>query len=334
MNFWYHCQAEEIDDECCKRIQAALVKFHKHKSAIIDAKACVSKGNKPIDNWFIPKLKMMQSIIPNIQANGVPIQFSANVTEHAHITEIKNPAQAGNNWQYEAQICCDLDHTDKLRCFELATSIHNIHPASSDYDDSTLASQNTQDLSHEDDDNIPAPISLAQLINSSLQSPSNYFDEAIGLHTDPQALHPFHTFTDGCTAFHLNHNPSFRQMTITEAAEKFGLPDLGPALVDFMHHCAQSNSATYSIGGQCSTTAHANISFPKISVWTGIHIQSTSFHNADKILPLQLVNASPPCEDWPLGLYNTVIVNTDRSKSWPQSGLNGSWFTISATEMG
>ena len=37
MNFWYHCQAEEIDDECCKRIQAALDKFHKHKSAIIDA---------------------------------------------------------------------------------------------------------------------------------------------------------------------------------------------------------------------------------------------------------------------------------------------------------
>lgn len=97
MNFWYHCQAEEIDDECCKRIQAVLDKFHKHKSAIIDAKACVGKGNKPIDNWFIPKLKMMQSIIPNIQANGVPIQFSANVTEHAHITEIKNPAQAGNN---------------------------------------------------------------------------------------------------------------------------------------------------------------------------------------------------------------------------------------------
>ena len=119
MNFWYHCQAEEIDDEGCKRIQVALDEFHKHKSAIIDAEACVGKGNKPIDNWFIPKLEMMQSIIPNIRTNGVPIQFSANITEHAHITEIKNPAQAGNNRQYKVQICHDLDRTDKLHRFEL-----------------------------------------------------------------------------------------------------------------------------------------------------------------------------------------------------------------------
>ena len=31
------------------------------------------------------------------RANGAMIQFSADVTEHTHITEIKDPAQVGNN---------------------------------------------------------------------------------------------------------------------------------------------------------------------------------------------------------------------------------------------
>ena len=127
MDFQYLCQAKEIDDECCDRTQAALDEFHAHKSVIVDADACVGKGNRPIYNWYIPKLEMMQSIVPNIQANGAAIQFSADVTEHAHITEIKNPAQVGNNQCYEVQICCDLDHTDKLRHIKLATTIHDPH---------------------------------------------------------------------------------------------------------------------------------------------------------------------------------------------------------------
>ena len=37
--------------------------------------------------------------------------------------EIKNPAQTGNNQQYEAQICHDLNHTNKTCHFDLATAI-------------------------------------------------------------------------------------------------------------------------------------------------------------------------------------------------------------------
>ena len=42
-------------------------------------------------------------------------------------------------------------------------------------------------------------------------------------------------------------------------------------------------------------------------------------------MPLKLVNVCPPCDDWPLGLYDGVIVNNDRSKTWPQGGLAGMW---------
>ena len=83
MDFRYHCD----------NALAALLEFHPHKLVIMDAAARVGKGSKPIVNWYIPKLELVQSVIPNILANRATIMFSADITEHAHITEIKNPAQ-------------------------------------------------------------------------------------------------------------------------------------------------------------------------------------------------------------------------------------------------
>jgi hypothetical protein len=123
LDFRYLAQAPAINDEHCNKISAALKEFHDHKHAILEAHAHVGKGNKLIDNWHIPKLKLMQSIILNIRANGVPIQFMANTMEHAHIDVIKVLSCSSNNQKYEEQICHHLDHSDKCRCFDLATSI-------------------------------------------------------------------------------------------------------------------------------------------------------------------------------------------------------------------
>ena len=233
MHIQYLCQAEEIDNECCHRIQAALDEFHAHKSAIVGADACIGKGNRPIYNWYIPKLTMMQSVVPNIWANGAVIQFSADVTEHAHIMEIKNPAQAGNNQCYEAQIYCDLYHTDKLCHFKLATMTHDPH-----------LRLNYSDLG----DVNSYPSTVTQLLEGSCQS-HNYFDKASHLQDDDWALHPLHTFTNSHVAFHVNCHLSFRQMTINDAAEKFGLADLHPALTDFVCHYVPNNLVNYVIGG-------------------------------------------------------------------------------------
>ena len=75
--------------------------------------------------------------------------------------EIKNPAQAGNNQCYEAQICRDLDHTDKLCHFEFTTMICDPHLRLSNYSDV--------------DNNLPT---AAQLVNGSHQSHNNYFNKA------------------------------------------------------------------------------------------------------------------------------------------------------------
>ena len=57
-------------------IGEVLAEFHKYKAAIISAGGRIGKGKKAIDNWYIPKLGCLQSVVPNIRHNGVAIQYS------------------------------------------------------------------------------------------------------------------------------------------------------------------------------------------------------------------------------------------------------------------
>ena len=61
MDFCYAAQAEEIDEDGCETILASIDEFH-HKSGVTDAEARVGKGKRPINNWYIPKLELMQSV--------------------------------------------------------------------------------------------------------------------------------------------------------------------------------------------------------------------------------------------------------------------------------
>ncbi len=69
-------------------------------------------------------MELLQSVVSNIQLNGVACQWSMDFTEHAHIRVIKEPARSGNNCLYETQICRYLDRFEKIRNFSLFTSIH------------------------------------------------------------------------------------------------------------------------------------------------------------------------------------------------------------------
>ena len=120
MDFRYLAQSPVIDEPLCRKISAALLEFHHSKAAVFAAGARVGKKNKPIENWFILKLELLQSVVPSIYHNGAPIQWLADITEHAHITDIKDPARAGNNQNYDAQICRHLDRSDKCHRFDLA----------------------------------------------------------------------------------------------------------------------------------------------------------------------------------------------------------------------
>jgi hypothetical protein len=79
------------------------------KDANLQARACVGAHNSPIDNWCIPKLEILQSVVANIHNNDVVSQWSADIMEHTHVMAINKPARAGNWLDYDLQICQTLD---------------------------------------------------------------------------------------------------------------------------------------------------------------------------------------------------------------------------------
>ena len=122
MDFHYQVQAHWIMEVDIELINSALQEFHAHKDSIVMNSLQCGKGKKPINNWYI-QIELMQSIVPSISRVGMAIQWSANITEHAHIDQIKDPACVSNNNNYDSQICHQLNCLEKCRNFKLALSL-------------------------------------------------------------------------------------------------------------------------------------------------------------------------------------------------------------------
>ncbi|KAG2353339.1 hypothetical protein BDR07DRAFT_1496432 [Suillus spraguei] len=122
MDVRYMAQSPLPDENLLVCIDRSLLIFHENKDIILSLGAQMGM-KKPIDNWFIPKLELMQSITASSCKVGALIQWSADTTKHAHISEIKDPAWHTNNNDYDPQICRHLDCQEKLRCFAIATAL-------------------------------------------------------------------------------------------------------------------------------------------------------------------------------------------------------------------
>jgi len=341
MDFRYLAQAPVINDTVCNRIGAALSEFHKHKSVILEAGVRVGKGNRPILNWYIPKLELMQSVVSNIKANGAAINWTADHTEHAHIEVVKDPGKSGNNKKYEEQICRDLDRSDKCRRFDLATAIRDarmefgMSPVSSFVDDDEDSDDENSSDKYDAPHNENRTSSSSTLLNSILtvsnigqtrRAPTNYFEEAICLIRDGDSNmpRPLRTFTAGSrTAIHLNHEPFMRRTLITDIASMFGIPDLAPSLARFLSCATEGNRSLYTIGGRRPPTNGTKLPFQKLEVWSGLRIQLKDYHNPRIVGPPQTLCAWPPCEERPSGRFDAVLVNTDPDFQWPFSKISG-----------
>ncbi|KAG0703292.1 hypothetical protein DFH29DRAFT_998586 [Suillus ampliporus] len=320
MQFRYLAQSPRLDDDDLEHISSALREFHAHKDTIIDAGVRRGKGNRPIIHWHIPKLELMQSVVSSIRTSGVTAQWSADITEHAHITEVKDPAKSGNNREYDPQICRHLDRAEKCHRFELATSLLDLEqshsaevPEDVDPDDDDLSIDNVIDA-HD----IPPELSTSQ----QPRLVTNYFVMARALQykTEDSVPVPLRSFSFARTTFHLGYHPSIRNITVDEAAIKFGLPDLRPAIADFLQHEAtHGHQHIHAIGGPRRSGPTAALPFNTIQVWFEIRLQETDLHNDQIIKPAQTLNCTPPNGLWTLGRYDTVIVATNAGYSWPSS---------------
>ncbi|KIO09340.1 hypothetical protein M404DRAFT_131498, partial [Pisolithus tinctorius Marx 270] len=229
MDFRYRVQAYRIDDDDLRIISSALDEFHAHKQSILDHGARCGKGNKPIDNWHIPKLELMQSIVPSVKRVGVTIQWTADVTEHAHVSEIKTPASASNNNNYDPQICQYLDRAEKCRTFELTTSLYELKTHSHGHAEEK--SLEVEDGSSDDGNSEISDCEEANLVSKMpgpMRPVTNYFAISACLRTqDPDSIpFPLHSFIADSTAINLSYDPPLRRISVDGAAKKFGLLDL------------------------------------------------------------------------------------------------------------
>lgn len=339
MDFRYLAQAPVIDEATCLKIDAALKEFHDHKDSILETGARRGQGNESIENWHIPKLEFLQSVVPNIRTNGVATQWSADITEHAHIDVIKDPARSGNNQNYEAQICRYLDRQDKCQNFDLATAVRD---AGIDFRAQATSSEDDYDDtdSHDGDvnDNSPSGLSISRttdlldLVDSmsplagNTRGVKDYFAHALALaksdaSTIPQ---PPRTFAMQRVAIHLTRDAKFRRVSIDKAADMFNLPDFRPALRDYLTKIDASPSDHVSaIGGRRIARSNCILPFEYVDIWPQIQLQTKAYHYPHGIIPPKTVNAAPPSQEWPSGRYDAVIANLDPTQEWPSCGLQG-----------
>jgi hypothetical protein len=68
MEFRYLAQALAITSRTQDRIRATLNEFHEHKQAILDGS--FRRGKRVMDHFRIPKLELMQSVVPSVLRVG------------------------------------------------------------------------------------------------------------------------------------------------------------------------------------------------------------------------------------------------------------------------
>jgi hypothetical protein len=326
-------QCPAPDDDLLACIDRSLSIFHENKDIIMTLRARMV-AKKPIENWFIPKLELLQSITSSTRNVGALIQWSADATEHAHVSEIKYPARRTNNNDYDPQICRHLDREEKLRRFAIATTLKS-HSTYRDPDPSPEEvpeeeEGEKEDMKEDDDEWEPDDPRTALLEEMNhTRVTTNYFSKALQVAREVLPYTP-RTFIAGGTAIHLNYNPSRTGVKIEDIADDFDVPDLYAALSDFLRHDVRDRGAVHRVGPRRRPMIDrpSTLPFDRVQVWHTVRLQQTSFHDSSIVLPAQTIHASPSGPGWPKGRRDAVLVNVDGVSEWPKSGLTGEHFFI------
>ncbi|KAG2131050.1 hypothetical protein DEU56DRAFT_914584 [Suillus clintonianus] len=217
------------------------------------------------------------------------------------------------------EICCYLDCTDKCNWFDLATNLldHSQHEDPGVFGDRFVEEEDEID---DDVNGFPADLLSPTRRPGQPRPITNYFSIAkILQHKEVRSVpHPLCSFIIGRMALHLSYNPSIKNATIDEVAIMFGLPDLQPAIADFLHCEVTHGNHIHSIGGPRRALHDTELPFNNVQVWFKVQLQETNFHDPHNIDPLKrsIVHhlATP-------GLW--VVIQTNSGHSWPASSLAG-----------
>jgi hypothetical protein len=105
-------------------------------------------------------------------------------------------------------------------------------------------------------------------------------------------------------AFHVNKSPDIVSISIESAAHLYALLDLWPALGDFTHELSHQQCCGHQISRGCP-----DIGFDHICIWCHFRLHLCSAHDQHVVVPVQMVQALPPSEEYPHGLCNTILIH-------------------------
>ncbi|KAG1856535.1 hypothetical protein C8R48DRAFT_775939 [Suillus tomentosus] len=121
IDFIYLAQNPLHTESSIASMAQALRDFHNNKQAILDAEARQGKGGAK-DDFFIPKLELMQSFTRAIFHVGSLMQWTADVSECLLITHCKHPFERTSRQRdFVSQIARILDREEAIRLFDLYT---------------------------------------------------------------------------------------------------------------------------------------------------------------------------------------------------------------------
>lgn len=307
MDFIFQAQNLVFYEESVHALQEALQEFHHFKWPIVTEGGRIGKNGR-IGHFNIPKLELMQGVPDSVKLLGAPYQWTSDVTERCHITHVKTPYRHSNRRDFHSQCVRYMDRIEKTRLFSLYTRLAGGVSLLNEMvvEARTMAS------------NYPEAMWLShilpdeQLVGGTIKGIPDYFTKERS-----------HISTDHAVAILLNACPH-ATITIDAAAEQFNLPDLRPALRDYI------DQLTYS---QCNGTRRSSpgstLPFDHIKVWYNFRLQQRSSQDPNVILPPQTVQALPPTATMRFGRANTVIINdSDVGVHTSQSQDSSKWLSI------
>ena len=303
LDLHYLAQMPNVPTDALEEIEAALRTFHDYKKIILDSKYRVGKKNTPINHFEIPKLELLHSVVACIKWSGALSQWSADRTERSHIDLIKKPKSNTNGIEYNSQICRNLDRSEKLRLFDLATAICALEP----------------DVGFDLDEDWASTLQTVERLGPPRATP-DFFHWCPP--NDRSTPAPLRTFATNTTAFHLNVKPNVSKMSLDDFSILFNIPDLPTSICDFLEHYLRDQRFV-KIGGRQGSSSDPRIPFDDVKAWYSVQIQNPSSNGGLRIP--QRVFAAPPSDAWPLGRYDTAIFreNIEDGPQTPGRGLDG-----------
>ncbi|KAG1717844.1 hypothetical protein EDB19DRAFT_1863760 [Suillus lakei] len=284
VEFIYLAQNPVHSPQSLQSMEQALLDFHSFKGAIIEAEA--RKGKKGVkEDFFIPKLELMQSFKGTVERLGTLMQFSADTTERLLITHCKDlfPRTARQSKDFTEQCVRILNRQESMEIFDLYALL-------------TSRGASLVNAMHTEEEEVAAA-------NPALSWVSRVLPDEVTLVRGPRPVRNHFLkgilSGDALTAFQLNVTPDYRSLTLAEIPMKYALPDFYRALADFIARSSTSSGEH----------TRWDPKYGHYHAWNKFRLQLHSAFQQRLIMPSRVVQAYPPSDKFPFGNCDTVLID-------------------------